>query len=119
MFLEKSCEGNRFMSAPRKVILLLATSRAHARGLLYGIGKYSRLHGPWIFDMAPPFYREPGTVSRLKKWGADGVIAPDAKENKEILAMGLPTIVYRMAKERITHLTAIIADDKMVGIMEA
>ncbi len=107
------------MREPRKVILLLATSRAHARGLLYGIGKYSRLHGPWIFDMAPPFYREPGTVSRLKKWGPDGVIAPDAKENKEIIAMGLPTIVYRMAKERIPDLPAIIADDKMVGIMAA
>ena len=107
------------MRAPRKVILLLATSRAHARGLLYGIAKYSRLHGPWIFDMEPPFYREPGTVSRLKKWGADGVIAPDARENKEIIAMGLPTIVYRMAKERIPDLPAIIADDKAVGIMAA
>ncbi|MCD6393142.1 MAG: substrate-binding domain-containing protein [Planctomycetes bacterium] len=107
------------MSEPRKVILLLATSRAHARGLLYGIAKYSRLHGPWIFDMAPPFYREPGTVSRLKKWGADGVIAPDARENKEIIAMGLPTIVYRMAKDRIPHLPAIIADDETVGIMSA
>ncbi len=107
------------MREPRKVILLLATSRVHARGLLYGIGKYSRLHGPWIFRLEPPFYREPGTVSRLKKWGADGVIAPDAKENKEIIAMGLPTIVYRMAMESITHLPAIIADDKTVGIIAA
>lgn len=102
-----------------KVILLLATSRSHARGLLYGIAKYSRIHGPWVFYTDAPLYREPGALARLRNWGAQGLIAPDAKENKEIIAMGLPTIVYRMAKERIADLPAIVADNDAVGRLAA
>ena len=102
-----------------KVILLLATSRAHGRGLLYGIARYCAVHGPWIIQTEPPYYRERGTLSRLKKWGADGVIAPDAKENRQIIDIGLPTIVYRMRRERIGDLPAIIADNTTAGVMAA
>ena len=101
----------------RKVILLLATSRAHVRGLLHGIAKYSRLHGPWIFYADASFYKKRGALSWLTNCGADGVIAPDAKEHKEIIGTGLPTIVYRVAKERIPHLPAIVANNGMVGKM--
>ncbi len=107
------------MSKIRKVILLLATSRAHVRGLLHGIAKYSRLHGPWIFYTDASFYRKRGALSWLTDCGADGVIAPDAKENREIIGTGLPTIVYRVAKERIPHLPAIVADNETVGKMVA
>jgi len=61
-----------------KVILLVDTARAYGRGLLRGIAKYSRLHGPWIFHWRAPFYRETGreeiALSELKDWGSDGVI---------------------------------------------
>ncbi|MHC4559998.1 MAG: XylR family transcriptional regulator [Planctomycetota bacterium] len=103
----------------RKVILLLATSRAHVRGLLHGIAKYSHLYGPWIFHTDAPLHRKGDALSWLKNCGADGVIAPDAEQNEEIIKMGLPTIVYRVAKERIPHLPAIIADNSMVGEMAA
>jgi LacI family transcriptional regulator len=103
----------------RKVILLLATSRAHVRGLLHGIAKYSRLHGPWIFYTDAQLYRKRGALSWLKNWGADGIIAPDSDENKEIFSMGLPTIVYRVARERIPRFPAIVADNVMVGKMAA
>ena len=55
----------------KKVILLLETSRAFGRELLYGIARYSKLHGPWSF------YREPiglkSSIPRLKNWNADGM----------------------------------------------
>jgi len=107
------------MAKTRKVILLLATERAHARGLLRGVIKYSRLHGPWVFYRDAPFFREPGALSRLKKWGANGIIAPDAKENKELIGMGISTIVYRMKREPTPGLPAVIADNARVGEMAA
>ena len=103
----------------RKVILLLATSRAHVRGLLRGIARYSRVHGPWIFYTDASLYGKRDALSWLRECGADGVIAPDAKENKEIIAMGLPTIVYRVAQKRTPHLPAIVADNAMIGKMAA
>lgn len=103
----------------RKVILLLATSRAHVRGLLHGIAKYSRLHGPWIFYTQVSVRRKQNVSSWLQDCGADGVIAPDSRENKEILETGLPTIVYRVSRKRIPHLPAIIADNATVGRMAA
>ncbi|MHC4354539.1 MAG: XylR family transcriptional regulator [Planctomycetota bacterium] len=103
----------------RKVILLLATSRAHVRGLLHGIARYSRVHGPWIFYTDASLYGKRDALSWLKECGADGVIAPDAKENREIIGMGLPTIVYRVAEKRIPHLPAIVADNATIGKMAA
>jgi len=103
----------------RKVILLLATSRAHVRGLLHGIARYSRVHGPWIFYTDASLHGKRDALSWLKECEADGVIAPDAKENKDIIGMGLPTIVYRVGEKRVPHLPAIIADNAMIGRMAA
>ena len=99
--------------------MLLATSRAHVRGLLHGIARYSRVHGPWIFYTDASLYGKRDALSWLKECGADGVIAPDAKENREIIGMGLPTIVYRVAEKRIPHLPAIVADNATIGKMAA
>ncbi len=103
----------------RKVILMLATSRAHVRGLLHGIARYSRVHGPWIFHTDASFHRKRDALSWLRDCGADGVIAPDARENQEIIGMGLPTIVYRVTRKRIPHAPAIVADNAMIGRMAA
>jgi LacI family transcriptional regulator len=58
-------------------------------------------------------------LSRLKKWGANGIIAPDAKENKQLIQMGVPTIVYRMTRKATPGLPAVIADNASVGEMVA
>jgi LacI family transcriptional regulator len=103
----------------RKVILLLATSRAHVRGLLHGITRYSRVHGPWMFYTDASLHGKRDALAWLKECGADGVIAPDAEENKGIIGMGLPTIVYRVAEKRTPHLPAIVADNATIGKMAA
>ena len=36
-----------------KVALLIETSSSYGRGLLRGIARYARLHGPWAFFIEP------------------------------------------------------------------
>jgi len=86
---------------------------------LRGIAKYSRLHGPWIFYTHVSADKKDNISSWLRDCGADGVIAPDARENRELLNAGLPVIVYRIARKRTPHLPAIIADNAAIGRMAA
>jgi len=106
-----------------KVILLIETSRAYGRGLLRGIAKYSRLHGPWIFYRKPLYYRRPGewvrALSRQKKLEADGIIMVEQEKPEEIIAMGLPTIASPYIKERIQGVSNIIGDTAKMGGMAA
>ena len=75
-----------------KVALLLETSTEFGRGLLRGIIKYARLHGPWSVYMAPGHYEQ--ELPKAKAWGGTGIIArvssPDSI--RAIQATGLPTI---------------------------
>jgi LacI family transcriptional regulator, galactose operon repressor len=56
-----------------RVALLIESSRAYGRGLLLGVSKYVREHGPWsislqeqsLCDVIPPW---------LDKWKGDGII---------------------------------------------
>ncbi len=48
---------------------MIETASSYGRGLLRGIAEYSRLYGPWSF------FVEPGGVSDLRRWQAEGVIA--------------------------------------------
>jgi len=105
-----------------KVILLIDTSRAYGRGLLRGIAKYSNLHGPWIFNWRPPFYRETGreeiALSQLKDWSGDGIIIREQKKTIEIISMGLPTIVAPW-REPFPGVANIITDSVAIGRMAA
>ncbi|MHC4324140.1 MAG: AraC family transcriptional regulator [Planctomycetota bacterium] len=91
-----------------KVLLLVDTSRESGRKLLYGITKYSRLNGPWTFNRKSIYFfgyqtrhnrsrqLEEEALSRLEKWGANGVIATNINDPKQfgrILAMDLPAII--------------------------
>ena len=109
-----------------RVVLLIETSRAYGRGLLCGIGKYSRLHGPWVFYREPQFYfKRSGSremmLSNLKKWNANGVIArvPDIEKTKEIVSLGLPTVVSVHFNDIVPNLPNIVTDDKKIGQMVA
>ena len=41
-----------------RIKLLIESSRAYGQGLLRGIARYSRLHGPWIFSRKREFYQK-------------------------------------------------------------
>ena len=62
-------------SFPRipEVALLLETSTEYGRGLLRGILKYARLHGPWCVSVAPGHLDQ--SLPTLASWKGTGVIA--------------------------------------------
>ena len=103
-------------------MLLIGRSRAYERGLLLGIAKYSRLHGPWTFYEEPPFYINSGgskkTLYQMKDWGVDGIIMRDTKKTQEIVAMGLPTIVTDL-REEFSGSPIIKTHDAAIGKMAA
>jgi len=75
-----------------KVALLLETSTEFGRGLLHGIVKYARLHGPWALYLAPGHYKQ--ELPKAKAWGGTGIIARASSPDfiRAIQAMGLPTV---------------------------
>lgn len=56
-----------------QVALLLETSTEYGRGLLRGVLRYSRLHGPWSFFVAPGHFQH--VFPTIKGWCGDGIIA--------------------------------------------
>jgi len=111
------------MARIRKVILMIDASRAYCRQLLRGIAKYSRFHGPWVFDRKPPYYRRPAdwlrALSRRQRLDADGIIMVEQEHPEQIAAMGLPMIASPYVEERIAGVPNIIGDTQKMGEMAA
>lgn len=99
------------------VLLFIETSREFGRGLLHGIARYSRLHGPWRV------YRQPaGLDSSLPDWKdlrIDGAIVRDVKMAENLAHSGFPVIFAQHSKERYAPFPAIITDSESIGYMAA
>src|SRR6185295_10790874 len=80
------------MARPPKVALLIETASSYGRGLLRGISRYARLHGPWSFFLEPGAQEE--TPPPLREWGVDGVITlfRSRRQAKRLLATRLPVV---------------------------
>jgi len=95
-----------------KVILLLETSRAFGRGLLYGIARYSKLHGPWSF------YREPrslqSAIPHLAKWNANGIIMRNSVISRQLMDLRLPTIMVLHETSRFGDLPVVTTDCRSI-----
>lgn len=97
-----------------RVALLIEPGRAYGRGLLYGVARYTRTHGPWsiyhherrLGDEAPDW---------LKGFDGDGVIA--RIENRKLInalsKLGLPTVDVN-ARHRIEGVPSIDTDNRRV-----
>lgn len=85
------------MSEIPKVALLIETARGYGRGLLRGIVRYARLHGPWSFYVTPGDFEQ--AVPEMRQWGGTGVIArmENAKIGEAVLATGLPVIALDLS----------------------
>lgn len=88
-----------FVHHAPKVALLIETSRGYGRGLLKGISKYSRLHGPWQFYLTPGDFEQ--IIPKMKAWKGTGVIARvmDERTIILILKMGVPAILLDIPPE--------------------
>lgn len=87
---------NERLDEPRRVILLIESSRAYGRGCLVGIGAYLRDHGPWQI-----LHWERGPSDELpalaKRWRSHGVIAriENEKTARAVARLGVPVVDLR------------------------
>ena len=81
------------MQARPRVALLIETSNAYARDLLYGIRAYLREHQSWSIYLAE-HSRGDVLPGWLRKWDGDGVIArvEDQRTAEMLLATRLPAV---------------------------
>jgi LacI family transcriptional regulator len=101
----------------RSVLLFVETSREFGRGLLHGIARYSRLHGPWRV------YRWPGALdSSLPEWKhlkIDGAIVRDVRVVEGLAQSGIPVVFAQHNKESYAPFPAIITESEAIGRMAA
>lgn len=99
------------------VLLFVETSREFGRGLLYGIARYSRLHGPWRV-----YRRSAGLESALPEWRdlkIDGAIVRDVNMAGSLAGSGFPLIFAQHNRESYAPFPAIITDSAAIGCMAA
>lgn len=86
----------------KKVVILIPQSREYERGLLNGIAKYSRIHGPWATYMRLPDYQSvpPRMFKHIEQLCPDGFIVriPFFGKIEQILAFKKPVIVTDIKK---------------------
>jgi LacI family transcriptional regulator len=90
----------RTIAGMPQVALLLETSTEYGRGLLRGILRYSRLHGPWSLYVAPGHFEQ--DLPKAKSWGGTGIIARMRSPEmvKQIRATGLPFVASSLDEFR-------------------
>jgi LacI family transcriptional regulator len=92
---------NFFIRGIRKVALLIDTDREYGRGVLRGVARYARLHGPWAFYLIPGDHDQ--ALSKMKHWGGTGIIAriETPKVAKAILDTGLPVVALDLSEQQL------------------
>lgn len=112
----KKAELSHNVESP-SVLLFVETSREFGRGLLHGIAKYSRLHGPWRV------YRWTGALdSSLPEWKhlkLNGAIVRDVGVVEGIAHSGIPVIYAQHNRESYSPFPAIITESHAIGVMAA
>jgi LacI family transcriptional regulator len=83
-----------------QVALLLETSTEYGRGLLRGIVRYSRLHGPWSLYVAPGHLKQ--ALPKAKSWSGSGIIARVGSPEmaKLIRSTGFPFVASSLDESR-------------------
>ncbi|MEJ2010078.1 MAG: XylR family transcriptional regulator [Acidobacteriota bacterium] len=81
-----------------QVALLLETSTEYGRGLLRGILRYSRLHGPWSLHVAPGHFEQ--VLPKVESWRGNGIIARIQSPEMERLvrSMHLPFVASSLSE---------------------
>lgn len=114
--MAKMSESSHEVEAP-SVLLFVETSREFGRGLLHGIAKYSRLHGPWRV------YRWTGALdSSLPEWKhlkIAGAIVRDVGVVEGLAHSGIPVIFAQHNRESYSPFPAIITESQAIGCMAA
>ncbi|MEO0453905.1 MAG: DNA-binding transcriptional regulator [Verrucomicrobiota bacterium] len=100
-----------------RVAIVMDSSRAYERGLITGILKYSRLHGPMHF------WRKRGilsggqeliTLKQLKNWKPDGIIWREGYKDISLKSLRVPGVVVPFTRPKKNQVN-VVADDESIG----
>jgi LacI family transcriptional regulator len=103
------------MASYPHVALIVETAKQYDRGLLGGVGRYIRGHGPWsvyVEERGP----QDGVPAWLRGWRGDGIIAriKDVPMAEALLATGAPVVELR--RQVVGHdLPAVHCDDAAIA----
>ena len=101
-----------------RVALLIETSKAFGRGLLAGVGRFSRLHGQWS-----TFVDERGLSDPVPDWVEsgefDGIIARASQREtlEHVIGFGIPTIC--LGEENPAAAISVMNDDEACAELAA
>ena len=111
------------MFKARKIILLIAPTRAFDRGLLQGIARYANEYGPWTFYREPPHYQavdwKAKVSDRLRSGKIDGIIMREPERIDEIIRWGIPGICAPVTQRTIEGFFNVVIDNDAVGRLGA
>jgi LacI family transcriptional regulator len=96
------------------VALIVATSKQYDRGLLRGIGRYTKGHGPWsVYIEERGAYDD--TPAWMNTWKGDGIIAriKDRAMADALLATKVPIVELRLEVD--VGLPTVYCDDTAIG----
>ncbi len=92
------------MAKPLIIALMLDRTRTHARnkGLLLGVAKYSRMHGPWRFRSSPlsSINEASKSLDWIRKTKPDGMIVSgmgDEEMVQRALELNIPIVVHGLS----------------------
>jgi LacI family transcriptional regulator len=100
-----------------KIALLIETSREFGRSFLYGVARYSRTHGPWVF------YKETGglerSIPKIKNWGADAVMSRTIKNTEQLHSLNIPIIYIIHQEIKDSPYPSVVTNSETIAQMAA
>src|SRR4051812_15035475 len=104
------------MHSPR-IALLVETSREYGRGILRGVIRYQREHGPWSLYFKPQGLGA-APPSWLASWHGDGILARinDRRMARAVLAAKVPVVDLRNALPDLEVPTVAISNSAVVRL---
>ena len=101
------------MSGIHKVYVFIEASSSYGRGLLEGISKYSKYHGPWSFHLISGIFDN--KITKPDKCGADGAIVRDIESVDLVSSLQMPVIVAPDAFREVHRFPIILTDPEQIS----
>jgi len=109
------------MPEVKRVVLLINPDRAHTRGLVNGIIRYSGIQGDWTFfrPLESRVSKNKRMLTTLKEMRPDGILMRQPPEMAEIIKLGIPIVAFIYSQEKFPGIVNGVTDNISVGKMAA
>ncbi|HEY3393371.1 MAG TPA: DNA-binding transcriptional regulator [Lacipirellulaceae bacterium] len=95
------------MAEARRVAVLLSTDRQYHRGVLQGVARYARLHGPWELESEPTHAAGQMPMSRLRHLNGVMLMLTSRRQIELLRRWNLPAVNMssRFPEEDFAHVS--------------